>query len=116
MFKREDILYRPEFESRSGCFQISQGEINEQYIFTLWTFFPRPLQVDREISEHFRFLNNALPKNEAKTVFSKFIIEELPYTEKFFFPVFKSEEKAMDFLESELFNKTFRKYEKIDLE
>lgn len=114
--KKENIIYKPVFQNRAGTFQISHATINDQYVYTLWTFFPRPFQLDKKITEYYRFLNNALPKNEAQIVFKKFEIEELPYTEGFFFPVFVSDEKAMGFLESELFNKTFKTYIKENLE
>lgn len=102
---RNKIIYEPVFCSRSGGFQIAQATIDGCYIFTLWTFFPR--SCFKEMSEQYRFIGNAVPSNRARSVFGEITTEELPYTEGYSFPIFRDDESAMAFLESELFQSTF---------
>lgn len=102
---RDQIIYEPVFCNRGGTFQIAQATIDGRYMFTLWTFFPR--SCFKETSEQYRFIGNAVETSRAQSVFGAIKTEELPYTEGFSFPVFDSDESAMEFLESELFQSTF---------
>ena len=103
----KEILFPDQsYVNRAGTFEIAQAkDKNSKYLFTLWSHFP--YSCFEKSSVEFRFLANSLPKNEAEKIFKGIDIEELPYTEGEFFPRFNTEEKAMQFLSSELFDLTY---------
>ena len=101
-----EIEFEPAYANRDFSFQIQQAKYREKYLFTLWSFFP--YDWTKQMSEEIRCLANALPKTEAERVFVGMEIEELPYTEGFYFPIFRSGESAQDFFNSEVFSRTYR--------
>ena len=95
------------YVNRLGTFGISQArrKSNKNYLFTLWSHFP--YSCFEKSSVEYRFLANNKPKSEAEKLFKGIEIEELPYTEGFFFPRFSDDEQAIKFLQSELFDLTY---------
>ena len=105
--ENEIVFPEKPYVNRAGDFEIAQAKnkSNNKYLYTLWSHFP--YDWNKKSSVEYRFLANNKPKSEAEKLFKGIEIEELPYTEGFFFPRFSDDEQAIKFLQSELFDLTY---------
>ena len=108
---KNDIVFEDGYANKDFSFQIHQGKDkqNNKYLFTLFTFFP-PIFSQKESSVEYRFLANSLSLMKAKETFNNngVVLEELPYTEGFYFPRFNNELLAFKFMNSQEFKKTYQ--------